>query len=320
MSEGWSRDIYFDSDPPPPPPEIFGFSTDLAFELCASFSGLGIASSQLSSDGHILEGAIELLPLLQKVQSEETVSPNDVRPYRKAIKKVVPGIGTADEIMTLLTVIPPVGIVGRIALNKTIEREFAHRVPEAIEKANEYLPRALPYVELMEGFKNPKRQFIEEISVLNAAIINLLTGQGYEPGSRDAAAAISEVFNQYVLGEDSSQLPMIEGILAVQVARRGRVKLPQGNMLAAVAPEILTMLGAPLPKDDRAQAIIDSVRRDPVALRQAARFIKRDELCAFQEVAPKILPTIRDLLPTQGKMIRQGFEDAKRFLEPKLSA
>lgn len=315
MPESHLGGIFFDAEPPKPPEEIFGFSTDAALKLGWALEGVSPVSRRLSADGHVLQGVIELFPLMEKVQAGENVTPQDVRPYRSAIKRVVHPIETADEILKTLSIIPPFAL-GRVALNKFLEREFVKKVPVATAKAREYIPRAEPYVELMARFDNPRNEFIDEIRAINADVLSAVTARGPEPSAREAAQGIRQVLFGELLqnpGAVAASLPMLSGALMIRNQRARPVRVLSEPLISALAPAILTMLAAPLPKEERRPDIVASITRASAG-DHLPHPLRHDQIHAFAEAAPVLLPSMRDLIPTDGREITERFEQVKEFL------
>src|SRR3989344_3839702 len=97
---------YFDPESPEPPDEILGVPTKTLIDL-------GDAASRLLSAAPYWPGkpsgiynlsrkgrhALALYPLIERIQAGETISPEDVRPYRRPIKKVTPKLGAVDKLL-----------------------------------------------------------------------------------------------------------------------------------------------------------------------------------------------------------------------------
>lgn len=315
MSEHRRLDSYFDTEPPSPPEEIFGFATLPALELCQAMQGLRSVSRKLGADGETLEGMVEIFPLLDKVQSGVAVSRHDVRPYRRAIKKAVPLLEEVDDVMTKLTVIPPIGMVGRIALNLGIEAEFVKQVPYAVSRARTYIPRVEPYVKLFASYENPNKQLKSELGVINDMIIEAILSKSTEPGPNDAAEVLIGLFETVLNGgKMSKKFELIDSCIDIKRQRSGHISLLSKTKLTAITAEILTLLNAPFSPNSKAEQIIESVKQKTAESPQASPITKKDDLEALRQSAPIFLPAILSLLPTSGEECKRRFNEVKKFL------
>src|ERR1700722_9813396 len=90
---------FFDPPSPERPEDILGVNTEALLRLGRSATALGVLPYEVSRGLYSLPDATRLFPLVEKMQSDsEGVTSEDVRPYRKAIKNLSPGLRIADRL------------------------------------------------------------------------------------------------------------------------------------------------------------------------------------------------------------------------------
>jgi hypothetical protein len=304
------------------PSEVFGFPTAAALELGTALDDMRRATGGVfGASGSLVTGALELFPLVARIQAEETVTADELQEHEAAVQEVSPFLGTGGHtILKLLNAIPPVELLGRIVFRRDSgDAQAPPRLDPAVilAGASEFIPRAEPYVELLAGFPDPRAAFVEEIGRLNEDVLTAAAARRPEFGAKEAGAAIREVTGDLVeVPGTVDGLPMLSGLLTIR-QRRGRpLKLPPETVTAVTAPEILTLLDAPLPEAGRHPEIIEAVRRRPVAAARVAELMRGRELQALRAAAPRLLPGLRDLLPEEGAELRARFEEIRSFLAP----
>lgn len=197
---------------------------------------------------------------------------------------------------------------------------MAQLPPSLRNQASELLSRAESYVGVLAEFKNPRRTFVTEIGKVHEAVLaaagNWRT-ELTEFGASDIAAGIHEVLGGLIEAPEHERgnLPMLAGLISARKHAANPLKLPPPFVLSVVAPEMLVMLDAPLPKSRRNPDAVEAVRRQPSPLRAVAALIKGRELRAVGAAAPVLLPRIRDLLPAKSSEVTERFEQVKEFLQ-----
>jgi hypothetical protein len=167
---------FFDPKSPEQPEHVLGITTEAILRLGRAATALGVLPTRVSLGLYALPDAVRLVPLIQEMQSGTTLTPEDVRPYRKPIKKLSMEVGFADKAAATAGALA-VGIPLRRALNRKIEREFPGRAAEAISKAREAVASIEPEVDFVASFENPKAQFVTEINSLANTVANAITEQ-----------------------------------------------------------------------------------------------------------------------------------------------
>lgn len=305
---------------PEVPKEVLGLRTKPVLELNDALRHLGMATGNYSllrvSTGSLRSG-FRVFPLVQRVQSGQEVNPEDVRPYLGAIKDLAGGgLKTADRTAFVMSGLG-IGIPLRRKLNSKIEQEFVFRVPKALQKAGPVLPRAEPYVELIENFENPREEFVLELNIVAQAIRQASRQRASSHGrnevsATDAGYAIRQQLGRILLNEDEVRqaLPMVSELVSRHLPAGG--VLPEEKVLAIAAPEIMDILDAALPQDQQDPHFIASLEHNPHPLRSIATIIQGSKLYSLKS-SHKLLSSIRDLLPSRGSEAREIFERIKDF-------
>ncbi len=156
---------FFDQKSPARPEQICGVDTDAILRVGRAALDLGVLSPKVNLGLITLPNVTRLVPLIEEMQAGVELSPEDIRPYRKPIKKLSPELGFADKAVATLGVLA-VGVPLRRALNRKIEREFSVRASEAVDKARETVASIENEVNIVASFENPREQFVNEVSEL----------------------------------------------------------------------------------------------------------------------------------------------------------
>ena len=133
----------------------------------------------------------------------------------------------------------------------------------------------------------------------------------------DAAAGIEQAYSSLLTDPKVHEtLPM----LSHYVIKRLPEKLSDERWkLALMAPEILNAVFSLATNRGNYRHIVDGVHNHPHELRFATSFMigqRGDRFRQFQLFAPRFLPTIRDILPTDGYKVRDIYDQVMFLLEP----
>ena len=182
-----------------------------------------------------------------------------------------------------------------------------------------FIPRIAPYAELLAEFDNPRETFVHEIGRVRDDVLSVAAEWREEFGAADVADGTTKVINHLIEDPEDEvrRLPLLSAVISARKRRPKPLKFPPAVIIGVVAPEILTMLDAPLPEDKQKPDVIESVRSRPVTplVTIPANLFKGRELQALRAAVPVLLPSVRDLLPTAGAEVTERFEAVKEFLE-----
>ncbi len=320
---------FFDPRTPEIPTEVLGIPTKPLRELGKALGAIAFIDSSKTPYPFVTYGyhasystdkALTLFPLIERIQAGEDIRPEDVRPYRKPIKRLVSKLNTADRFAALSGAVG-LGIPIRRAINRRVEEEFPQRVGPLLEKAGSYLPQVEPYVDFIGQFENPRQQFVSEVSIVTGGIRHQALQRAQRRGNsnivtaEDAAEAIRRTIDSILADRQGAkeELPMFSHFLIEHLPED--VALPPSDILGVVAPEIIGALEAALPKDKRDGRFLDSILSHPHPKRWLAERFKARQIEYVREVASLLFPSVRDLLPANGQEVRDTFEKLKNFLE-----
>lgn len=160
---------FFDPKSPEQPEQICGVDTEAILRLSEATTALGVLPPRINLGLYALPYAVRLVPLVEEMQSGTELTPEDVRAYRKPIKKLNPSLNDGDKLIAAAGIIG-VGIPLRRALNRRIEREFPVRAAAAIDQARETIAGLESQVDFVAGFDNPQEQFVTEVNDLAQAV------------------------------------------------------------------------------------------------------------------------------------------------------
>jgi hypothetical protein len=330
---------FFDPRMPPLVPEVFGLPTPALIDLAKSAGSIAALTpysrktykytSVAFEASSNTENAIRVMPLITRVQSGEEITPEEVRIYRKPLKRLVPKLATADRWARFGVVLGGVGIPARRKINSKIEEELPKRLPSLLDEASvrvsEYLPMAEPYVTFFEDFDNPRQQFVSEVKLLSDSIRGIAYGRAESRGagknvtSEDATDGIRETINGIFTHRQAwrERMPMLSGLVIEKLPldSKGKANKALSNSnFGVVAPEIIAAIENVLPKDERDDWFYNSILRHPHPRRGLAEKFKSTEMDGVKRLSKQLLPSIRKLLPTRGTEVRQIFDDIKQFL------
>lgn len=312
-------------DPPAPaiPDEVLGVPTDPLMRLGRALGTMAFIDSHITPPNLLSYGydakystdkALAIFPLIEKVQSGEEVTPEDVRPYRKTIKQLLPRkVRTADKFAL-------VSVPVRRALNRKIEREFPGKIAPKLAAAVDYLPLAEPSVDFVSQFENPREQFVSEIALVANGIRRLAHHNAEMRGTYpdtvtafDAGEGIKQAIERVISEREMARehLPLLSHFLIDHMP--DDLEVPSADLLAIAAPEIMYSLDAALPTDQTDPRFRSSIDLYPHPKRGLAQLFKRRQLDGMHAAGTLLLLSIRDLLPTEGQEVKRTFERIKRF-------
>jgi hypothetical protein len=165
---------FFDPQTPEQPEQVLGVNTKAILRLGRAVTALGVLPPKANLGLYALPDAIRLVPLVEEMQSGAEITPEDVRPYRKPIKRLSMEISFADKLAAGAIA---VGVPIRLTLNRKIEREFPSRAAEAIDKAREAVASIEHEVDYISSFENPREQFVTELNDLAQTVSSAITEQ-----------------------------------------------------------------------------------------------------------------------------------------------
>lgn len=206
-------------------------------------------------------------------------------------------------------------MMGLLPLVEQAQSGAIEVMPGIREETGDFVPRIEPYVEVLQDFKNPRRTFVTEIERVSEAVLAAAAGRKSDFGTGEVAHGITGVLGELMADPEAAaaELPMLSGIIMARKRRPKPLKFPPAFIVGTVAPEILTMLHAPLPRTRQKPDVIRSIGRSPLAI--VAALTHGRELQALRRAAPHLLPSVRDLLPTKGAEVTGRFEAVREFLE-----
>ncbi len=167
---------FFDPPTPVQPEHVLGVETDAVLRLGRAATALGALPPRVNLSLYALPDAVRILPLVEQMQAGAKITPEEVRPYRKPIKKLSLGVSFADKLAATAGAVA-VGVPLRRALNRKIEQEFAGRAAEAIDKAREAVASIEHEVNHIASFENPRAQFVSELDDLARTVSTAITDQ-----------------------------------------------------------------------------------------------------------------------------------------------
>jgi hypothetical protein len=321
---------YFDPYPPEPPAEIFGMPSQALLNASYGISRLYSMSNKyipgMYQGLQALRSTVQMFPLVEKVQSGQEITPEDVRPYRKPIKQAVGKIGVASAWTAVATPIG-IGIPLRRALNRKIETEFVNRAPELIRqaqaKAQEFLPKIEAHIEFMAGFENPRQQYVREITIIFNSIRQLAIkrAQSYSsasPIAEDAGYSIATNVRSILENPEwtKEHMPLLSHFILESGSNNTvkQINLPREEMLAVGSPEIIKSLNAVLPDNQQDQAFVQTIIDNPHPKRRLAEVFASSKLESLER-SLRIFQDIKYVLPQSGQQIKDSFDAVKKFLK-----
>lgn len=138
--------------------------------------------------------------------------------------------------------------------------------------------------------------------------------------SYDVGAGIEKVYTRLASDNKyaSQSLPLLSKFLDGRLSKY--VSHATKDNLAFAAPELLRFFSSLSPSQEKWQSMIESANRNTHEFRFLTKFVhhyKGFSLSGIEEATTKLLPALREVLPTQGKVVRQAFEQLKQLLEPR---
>lgn len=332
------ENAFFDPHTPDIRPYILGVPTDPIIGLSEALGKIatathtnndnnGISASlwlKLSGARRNVNNALSIFPLIEMINdapASEPLTPSDIRPYRKPIKRLIPKLSMVDRLAAATSIIG-IGVPFRRYLNRRVEKEAASKLPGMLSRASEQIDLAEPFVRVLEETPNPKQQLINEVDILAENIRDYARQNAERRGDRspvmadDAAIGIKQTFDYFLTNRDQAEehLPLLTGMVMNKI--HVGTEFPSNNKLGVIAPEIMNILESILPSAQRDKVFMKSILDHPHHLRSLALRFKKYEMEALQMVAPLLLPNIGALLPTSGSSVRKTFNDLKKLLSP----
>lgn len=170
---------FFDPRSPAQPEQIFGVDTEAVLRLGSAVIDLGVLPPRINIGIHALPNVVRLVPLVEEMQAGVPLNPEDIRPYRKPIKKVIKKIGFAERpVVTAAAVV--LSVPFRRYVNRKIERELPARSADAIDKARKTIANLEGLesdIDYLASFENPQEQFVSELSNLAQTVSSNITEQ-----------------------------------------------------------------------------------------------------------------------------------------------
>lgn len=137
--------------------------------------------------------------------------------------------------------------------------------------------------------------------------------------SYDVGAGIEKVYTRLATdkGFSAQQLPLMSKFLDGHLTKY-LANVTKDN-LAFAAPELLAFFSSLSPAKEKWQSMIESANRHSHEFRFLTRFVKHYKsysLSGIEEATTNLLPAFRDILPTEGRKLRQAFEQLQQLLQP----
>jgi hypothetical protein len=322
---------FFDPEPPEAPDEILGLPAEPIINLGRAVGKLaliapgkmpaalrGHAGDLVEHSGHM----VSLFPIVERIQAGEAVKPSDVRAYRRAIKESNVTISSIDALAVVASGLL-VGIPARKAINRKIEREFPRKVIPALGKAADYLPLIEQEADFIAQFENPREQFVSEIGAVASTIRLNTRKKAYRRGgskavlavtAEDAAAGMRQTIKEILADEEKTKerLPMFAHFAGDKL--QGST-LPDADLLAVAAPEIMGAFDAVLAPEPQDKALLQSIIDHPHSDRGLAERFKGSQLRNLRQGTALLFTSVRDLLPARGSEAKDLFQRVETFLK-----
>lgn len=314
MSQNNGGGPFIDGPTPPLPYEILGFPAEDLHNVVASVQNFAHAT------GHPMDGQLQRIvaglyvyPLLENYQYGKPVTPADVRPYRRPIKELTPNLERADGAALFFSFL---GGLPRILLNRGIERHFPTYLPHIRDKARDLLKQLEPDVEFVAQIDNPRELFIEETHLIFSGLISGMTDDPRTHTRKRVACNATEMWHNARQDPDGLQqeLPLYSHFMFERLPKK--VSLPGKSMLKAMAPDLVAAFQAPLPLEAQRPDISESLRRRGAIALRATPGVNYARVDTIAGVAPYLLPSVHNVLPTSGAELLERFHAAQDFLQP----
>jgi len=259
-----------------------------------------------------------IAPLVDRVKEGEELSPEDVRPYRKSIKRLSPAYVRFLNRVAVASSVVGVGVPLRVGLNKKIESEFVKRLPELVESGLEFARTHIedvePHVAFLEQFENPRRQVQDEFRVvINGIKQYAKTLSLGEVSSRSAAEAIrseiDEIFSS--TGMTADKLPILSHVLLDRIEEKP--KMPEQEILEIAAPDIMAVLNSALPDNERDLVFVEKLEETPHPKRKLATLFST-KLDSFRRNGTIAVSGLVRAIPASGVLLREMYENIKAYI------
>ncbi len=322
--------LFFDPRAPEVPEQVFGIDSEQLIDATKTVGRLALAAPYHPSTHPVTkygysavmsaEDAVRVAPLFERVVAGEQLEPEEVRPYRKPIKRILkrehPSLILADRAIAASALIG-VGIPARKRLNRRIEAEFIERAPKLVESAREVLDAMEPYVDKVSAFENPQAQVRSEIGHINSIIKDgaheSARSHGRPVSAGDVATSIERGLERIAREPEqlSKGMPLTTGLVRPKPFKQPEVS---HQALAVGAKEIVEGLDKMIPEDQRDPEYVENVKFYRHPLRWLAQFFRRRKLDRAEEIMSHRIPAAIDLVPNSGREVRSMFDRLKRAL------
>jgi len=310
------------------PEMVFDVPTDRIANLCEAAGHLAVLipyshktypyTHAAYTASRYYKDALALAPLVERVHAGEELDAQDVRPYRKSIKRLVPlRVRNLDRLTMLLSPVG-VGIPLRRALNRRVEQEFIDRAPglaeEGLAKVRANIEVLEPHVAFLEQFDNPREQAQAEFRFLiNGIKRHTAEVSPNRLSSRSAAEGIRREINEiFSSQENKSILPLIS--YSVLDRMKKQPKVPEQEILEIAAPEIMNVLYSALPRSEHDREFVAQLKANSHPKRSLATAFS-SKLESFERGGIGAVSGLIYAMPTSGAKIRQMYERVKDYIE-----
>jgi hypothetical protein len=330
--------------------ELFGIDTAAVLHLGHIMTDLHVLPPKAHRIVEHLPDALQVLPLIERMTTENDLTPEDVRPYNTPIKRLVSRqLG---------------GLIFRSPLEKIvdykIEHEFPARATKLINEARTTIESLEDDVDFAASFENPKQQFIDECDTLRKTVIAttnqvrderianktqqaLETPKGLLGVAVRVVRAVKRFFGMFSRKQGRHETTAYDVGTAVHrtiktltdktsdvrqamplVSRFiiDRIPLPAHftpYTLSIAAPELLQLFSSLFKDDAETIRLKKDIDRNPHELRFVSHYKRqfgRYSLGAIQSAANTLLPAVRDVLPSDGSKIRSSYEQILNLSNP----
>lgn len=304
------KDFLIDKRLPPLPDTISGVRTEELVELGKTCSKFSTRTGLKYIHSSYVESVLSLYELLEKsANTKGGLTTKDVRPYRRAIKDVVIGSGCANDSIGCLSVFLPPLYLMKIPLNKKIEEETVKKLPEMSEKFRQQLEKYEPLVERLSEIPNPRQQYVNEIETVLSNTMEAVNEQGGNKSETAASALLQQV------GEISKQeesFPLFSTLLSASGISESEINNFNKDNLAVIIPELLQAMSKVLPDDSQLKKkVVNAYWQVPELKRSAAELFKQSALDSLQDDLPKLVTQLRDIIPEDGREIKENYIQMK---------
>jgi len=154
--------------------QVLGVDTEAILRLGRAITDLEMLPSKVRLGCYALPETVELVPLVEKMQSDTGLEQGDVTAHRKPIIRLA-HLGLVDG---LAATAEKARIKGpRRVINNKLEQEFPVRAQEKLEEARRLVASIENEIEFVAGFENPKQQFDTELQGLAREVSSAIIKQ-----------------------------------------------------------------------------------------------------------------------------------------------